>query len=405
MDLSNFTQSSPGKLVQTSGSEPVVKEGRPTLGLFSGQAFLPDPLPPKSLGVDLLGTVYPDLEDAVQNLTRLDGIAASLPSSQLLANPFRIKEAQASSRIENTIASAEDVALDEAGLATTDDSREVGNYLRALDAGLKSQAPLGQWLIKSMHSVLMSGGVRGAEKRPGEYRDGQAYIQGRRRGFADAAFVPPPAEEVQHCMDHLDHFMRSPPAWAPAIVAAALVHYQFECIHPFADGNGRLGRMLIVMMLCRSGLISRPLVYVSPYFDKHQEDYFILLRRVSTEGAWIEWVRFFCIGVATQARDGVYRAKRMLELRQQFADTVTRERASARLRELTDFLFERPAVRSTDVARRLGVRPQQAQRYIDRLTEYGILREITGRNYARVYIAQDVIRVIEAEQPEDTQQT
>jgi Fic family protein len=206
-------------------------------------------------------------------------------------------------------------------------------------------------------------------------------------------------------MDDLEGFLRKPPSWTPAIIAAALAHYQFECIHPFADGNGRLGRMLIVIMLCRSGLISRPLVYVSPYFDKHQEDYFLLLRRVSTEGAWVEWVRFFCAGVAEQARDGLFRARRMLELRQRFADTVTRERASARLREFTDFLFERPAVRSTDVATRLGVRPQQAQRYIDRLVEHGVLREVTGRNYARVYLAQDVVRAIEAERPDDTVST
>ena len=401
MDTATFTAQSPGRLIRTSGSEVVVKDGLPVLEPFSGQSFLPDPLPPESVRGHLLDDVYPELEAAVRNLTRLDGIAESLPNPQLLANPFRLREAQASSRIENTIASAEDVALDEAGVSTTDDSREVGNYLRALDAGLKSEAPLGQWLIKSMHAVLMSGGVRGGDKKPGEYRDGQAYIQGARRGFANAAFVPPAADEVLHCMDALEVFLRSPPSWTRAIIAAALAHYQFECIHPFADGNGRLGRMLIVTMLCRSGLISRPLVYVSPYFDKYKEDYFLLLRRVSTEGAWVEWVRFFCVGVAEQAGDGLLRARRMLELRQQFADTITQERASARLREFADFLFERPAVRATDVATRLGVRPQQAQRYIDRLVEYGILREVTGRSYARVYLAQAVVRAIEAERPDD----
>ncbi|HRQ71755.1 MAG TPA: Fic family protein [Phycisphaerales bacterium] len=341
--------------------------------------------------------MYPQLEAALKGLVRLDGIAETLPNAQLLANPFRLREAQASSRIENTIASAEDIALDQADVASTDDSREVRNYLGAMEVALNSSAPLGQWLIKSMHKVLMSGGVRGSDKSPGQYREGQVYIQGERSGFDNAAFVPPPAHEVPPCMDALEKFLREPPGWVPPIIAAALTHYQFETIHPFADGNGRLGRMLIIASLCRGGLLSRPLVYVSPFFDKNREDYFLLLRRVSTEGAWSDWVRFFCTAVAAQADDGVARARRMLDLRRTYADLVTEERSTARLRELTDFLFERPAVRTGDVAQRLGVRVQQAQRYVDRLVEHGILREITGRNYARVFLADGVIQAIESD--------
>ncbi len=384
----------PGQLVETSGVEHLARDGRVEPVRFRGLAFLPDPLPPPIPAKELIGEVWQSLDAATRGLARLEGTARTLPNEDLLANPFSIREAQASSRIENTIATAEEIGLVAEDEAPRDESREVRNYLTALEQGLASEAPLGAWLLRSMHRTLMTG-VRGEDKFPGDYRATQAYIGGDHPGFDNARFVPPPADRIQLCMDDLDRFIASPPDDLPPLIAIAMAHYQFEAIHPFADGNGRVGRLLISVSLCRYRLIERPLVYPSSFFDAHRSDYYRLLRRVSTHNEWTPWIRFFCQAIETQAEDAIRRAARLLELRKSYIDRVTGKWSPALLRELTDFLFTRPVVRASSVAQRLGVQPQQAQRYIDRLVEHGILTEVTGRSYGRIYAARGILEAIE----------
>lgn len=401
MNAASFTSEAPGRLVETSGQEwRHASSGRRELAEFRGEAFVPDPLPPQHLDFErLIGRIWPELGAATAALQRLDATAATLTNPHLLSSPFKIREAQASSRIENTIASAEEVAIAGAGGPAADEPREVQNYLLALDEGLASDAPLGEWLLRQLHHRLIEG-VRGGDKSPGAYRKGQAYIQGEERGFPGARFVPPPAPEVPVCMQNLQAFLQTPPPTIPPLLQVGLTHYQFETIHPFADGNGRVGRILIILSMCRIGLISRPLLSISSYFDRHRQTYYDLLLGVSQRGDWEPWLRFFCDAVAVQAEDGASRGQRLLELRRSWLEQVTTPRAPALLREAVDRLFERPAVSARRLAERLEIRPQQAQRYIDRLQSLGILREVTGSQYGRIYVADEIVAAIESDDME-----
>ncbi len=309
---------------------------------------------------------------------------------------MQLREAQASSRIENTVASAEEVALADLEQNMGDESREVRNYLIALETALSSTHPISQGLLKSMHTLLMKG-VRGGDRRPGQYRVGQAYIHGESEGFGNARFVPPPTEHLQACMDNLESFIRTDSSRFPLVVSTAITHYQFETIHPFSDGNGRLGRMLIMLQICRGGVLERPLLEFSSFLDAHRQSYFDLMLAVSLEGAWLDWIRFFCRGVAHQASRAGERTERLLTLRSKYIDAVTEPRASVLLRDLVDWLFTRPAVRVADVASRVNIRHQAAQRHVDRLVEKGILTEVTGKNYDRIYVARGVLAAIEGE--------
>jgi len=386
----------PGKLIETSGTEWLPRVSSLPIH-FQGSAYLPDAIPG---GIDirsLLGVVWSEVESATSSLAGLNEAAGALPNPHLLANPFRIREAQASSRIENTIASAEEIALADAGELGRDESMEVRNNLMALEWGLNSERPITQGLVNEMHQQLLSDGVRGSEKTPGAYRRSQAYISGGQRGFEHARFVPPPAEHVQASMDALFEFVSKSRAICPAVVSAAIVHYQFETIHPFSDGNGRVGRMMILIELNRAGLLERPMIDISSFFDRFRDDYYDLLLAVSLEGKWADWIQFFCRGLTHQAQDARKRATRLLDLRRSYIERVTEPRASALLRECVDYLFSRPAVRTTDLARHLDVLPQAAQRHLNRLVEKGILFEITGRSSRRVYVAKEIINSIEEE--------
>lgn len=390
-----ITDSAPGILVTTSGTEWLPTRSALPVP-FEGQAFLPTPLPGELDPKWIVAECWEDIERAVVSLAALNGKARSLPNPHLIARPMQLREAQASSRIENTIASAEEVALADLEHNVRDDSREVRNYLTALETALDSDRPISQGLIKSMHTILMSN-VRGGDRRPGQYRLGQAYIHGEAEGFDNARFVPPPAEHLQACMDNLEHFVREESRRFPLVVSAAITHYQFETIHPFSDGNGRLGRMLIMLQLCRGGVLERPLLEFSSFLDTHRRTYFDLLLAVSTRGAWLDWIRFFCRGVAHQATRAAERTERLLTLRARYIEAITEPRASVLLRDLVDWLFTKPAVRVADVAARAEIRHQAAQRHVDRLVEKGILTEITGRNYDRIYVARGVLAAIEGE--------
>lgn len=387
-------ESAPGDLIRTSGSEwlPVVSD-LPVE--YEGYAYLPHVLPGTIDPRALIADTWKDVERAVAALSGLNKLTTTLPNPHLLVGPFRLREAQASSRIENTIASAEEIALADAGEIARNESVEVRNYILAAEYGLQIDQPVSNTLIKMMHQCLMRGEVRGSDLRPGQYRLSQAYISGEQRGFNNARFVPPPGEHVQSSIDALFRFVHDQSSAFPAVIVAALTHYQFETIHPFSDGNGRLGRMLIQVQLNRAGLMERPIVDLSSFFDRFRQDYYDLLLDVSLKGTWKEWVSFFCRGLAHQALDAEKRALELLDLRRVYMDRVTEPRASALLREFVDYLFTRPAVRTNDVAEHLQIQHNAAQRHVNRLVEKGILEEVTGRSSGRVYIAKEVIRVIE----------
>lgn len=387
--------SAPGELVATSGSEWIPAQSALPVA-FEGPAFVPDPLPGNLDPKAIVAECWEDIERAVVALAGLNGKARSLPNPHLVGRPMQLREAQASSRIENTVASAEEVALADLEQSAGDESREVRNYLVALETVLGSDRPISQGLLKSMHALLMKG-VRGSDRRPGEYRSGQAYIQGESTGFGNARFVPPPVEHLQACMDNLESFIRKESARFPLVVSTAVTHYQFESIHPFSDGNGRLGRMLIMLQLCRGGVLDRPLLEFSSFLDAHREAYCDLMLAVSLEGAWMDWVRFFCRGIAYQAVRAGERTERLLNLRSEYIESVTEPRASVLLRDLVDWLFTKPAVKVADVAKRGNIRHQAAQRHVDRLVEKGILVEVTGKNYDRIYVARGILAMIEGE--------
>lgn len=395
-----FASGSPGRLVPTTGFNRVVVDGLQRPRPVQGFAFVPHPLPPKGLDRDrFVGSIFNDIALADRAMTRLDATAASLPNADLLLRPFRRREAQLSSRIENTIATAEQVALVEAGVTKEhDDAWEVWNYTRALEHGLASPLPLCVRLFNEMHAILLQD-VRGDDKTPGEFRRVQAHIAGSDERFENARFVPPPPGDLlTKSMNEFEVFL-NPQAVDrrryPSLVETAFAHYQFECIHPYRDGNGRLGRLLIALSLCKDGSINRPVVYVSSFLEKNREEYFELLLRVSTRGEWAEWVRFFCRAVATEAADGLVRARQLTALRSDFVRRVTRPRASALLPKIIDHLFEFPAVRVSTVSNLLDITPQGAQNLVAHLVEAKILHDATARGYDRVYVAREIFAAIE----------
>src|SRR6266481_5476269 len=258
------------------------------------RAFVPPPLPPDP-PVDLSG-LHQHLDRANQAVGRLDGLTTLLPDTRLFLYLYVRKEALLSSQIEGTKSSFSDLLLFENEAVPgvpIDDVEEVSNYVAAMQHGLrriKGGFPLSLRLIREIHGILLRGG-RGANKTPGEFRRSQNWIGGSRPG--NAAFVPPPPERLMECLDHFEHFLHDEKHKLPVLVEAGLIHVQFETIHPFLDGNGRLGRLLITLLLCAKGVLREPLLYLSLYFKTHRQRYYDLLQRVRTEGVWEEWIEFF----------------------------------------------------------------------------------------------------------------
>lgn len=395
-----FRSDSPGRLVKATGKNPSIDKAP-----VQGHAFVPDPLPPKAVDSAMIGRLWEGLESAATALARLDGLVQSLPNPDLLLRPFRLREAKLSSRIENTFASVEEIALvDDDKPPRGTDVREVWNYLDALDLGLESDLPLGSRLFGDLHKVLLTD-VRGENKTPGEFRRVQVGIGDDTKSFAEAKFVPPPpGEELDRCLRDFEIFLNpgtreaslAPPRQKlPPLVEIAMGHYQFETIHPFGDGNGRLGRLLIAISLCRSRMIGRPLVYVSAHFDRYRQTYYDLLLRVSTEGDWESWIRFFCEAVSTQAQDGMKRAIRLSELRGKYIQSVSGKRVSALVPRIVDMLFVRPGFDISSLARRLDISVGATQKHVGRLFDAKIIREVTGGNYARQFVATEIVKTVE----------
>jgi Fic family protein len=359
-------------------------------------AFRPDSLPPE-LAFSLTESGL--LSEAEHALGELSGAGGMLPNPNLLIRPFLRREAILSSRIEGTIATAQQLVLFEEANSPADetgDVRQVFNYLVALNSGLEALAhghPISKWLIRQLHETLMTH-VRGSDQNPGAFRTEQNAIGRRGRRFEDASYIPPPPSELPLLLDDLEQFAQAR-ADMPVVAQIAIIHYQFEAIHPFMDGNGRIGRLLISLLLCAYGALSQPLLYLSDYLDRHRDEYIDRLLSVSQRGAWNEWIMFLAAGVIEQARDALARTRELLELWQRYRHQVQESRYSARTLTIVDWLFERPSVTVSRVARGLNVTPPAASNLIDKLVDSGILREATGQTRNRVFVADEILQLTE----------
>jgi Fic family protein len=387
----------PGRLEPTTFTERVY--GTPiTTREVTGLGFVPDPLPPNFDMGEVLQATIKSISRAERCLGELSAMARDLENPYLLIGPFVTREAKLSSAIENTYASAKQIALFDVDLdAIEPDDRpetlEVRNYVHALHHGFRSKLPLCSRLFLEMHKTLLQGVERDAGV-PGEYRTTQNAIGRNRSRFEDAKFVPVPPRFLGDCVTQFERFINSNSDIHP-LIRFAIAHYQFECIHPFDDGNGRLGRLLIALQLCRQADLSAPLVYISGFFEQNRDDYYGKLFRVSTHGEWLDWVKFFLSGVVTQAEDALHRATKLLELRKSYHERVREKRASGVLPTIIDKLFEFPVTTVATVCEWTGLTPPAAGKLVRKLEEKRILAEITGREKRRVFYAPGVFELIE----------
>jgi len=358
-------------------------------------AFLPDPLEPAlSLDIPLVGV----LSRADRALSKLAGIARTLPNPHLLIRPFMRREAVLSSRIEGTQASLSDLFFFETAHPVepvVPDVREVANYVGALEYGIArlSDLPLSLRLIREMHKHLMQG-VRGGTQTPGEFRRTQNWIGPPGCTLMDATYVPPPVDEMIEALGLFEKYLHNE-SQLPPLIRVALIHYHFEAIHPFLDGNGRIGRLLIALLLCSGGLLPQPMLYLSAYFERHRAQYYHLLLGVSQRGEWIEWIRFFLEGIEVQSLDAITRSDHLLTLWSAYRTRMQEARASGLLLGLVDQLFSYPAITTKKAAELLEVTQRSAQLNINKLVDAGILVEATGQKRNRVYVAQEIISTIE----------
>lgn len=361
------------------------------------RAFVPADLPP-SPPPELSGPRQRLHERALLACGRLDAITTLLPEPDLFLYAYIRREAVLSSQIEGTQSSLSDLLLFELDAAPGvpfDDVVEVSNYVAALEHGLtrlREGFPLSNRLIREIHARLLSRG-RGADRQPGEFRSSQNWIGGTRPG--NAQFVPPPASHVEPCMGSLERFMHDTQAPVGTLVRAALAHVQFETIHPFLDGNGRVGRLLIALLLHNEGTLRQPLLYLSLYFKRHRQEYYRLLDLVRTDGDWEAWLDFFLDGVLETATGAVETAHRLLDLFQTDAErTRSLGRAAANALRVFDALRARPVTTINDVAVRTGVAYPTAARAVAALEGLGIVSEITGRSRDRVYVYDRYLSVL-----------
>jgi Fic family protein len=359
-------------------------------------AFVPPPLPPRPpLRMEGL---YRAFEAASQALGRLDGVSSVLPDTSLFLYMYVRKEALLSSQIEGTQSSLSDLLLfelEEMPGAPLDDVVEVSNYVAAMRHGVERLGqgmPISGRLIREIHGLLLSKG-RGSEKQPGEFRTSQNWIGGTRPG--NALFVPPPPELVAELMADLEKFIHAEQPPLPVLIKAGLVHVQFETIHPFLDGNGRLGRLLITLLLIARGVLKEPILYLSLYFKNHRAAYYELLQRVREEGDWEAWLDFFLSGVtesSTQAAETAVELLRLFEADGRRIEQLGRAAASA-LR-VHQALQQRPFITVADVARRLGLSAPTIRKSIAHLQKLGIVHEVTGLRRDRVFAYRDYMTIL-----------
>lgn len=379
MNKNDFSDGKSGKLVNTPA------------GFL---AFVPNPLPPHlefDMGLALA------LSKADAALSELSGLGGQLPNPHLLISPYIKREAVLSSRIEGTKASLSDLLIDEiedshTKAADRDDIKEVRNYISAMQHGaaMLPELPLSLRLIREIHAKLMDG-VRGEKMTPGEFRRSQNWIGPAGSTPMTAAFVPPPVDAMMDSLGEWEKFLHVRDV-IPDLIQCAMMHVQFETIHPFLDGNGRVGRLLVTFFLMERGRLSQPLLYLSAFIDAHKSDYYDLLQRVRTHGDWVSWIRFFLQGVTEIATEAGLQAKELHRLREQYRAQL-RDKPNAL--GLIDELFTNPYMTIGRAAKVMGKTHPTAKAAITVLEENKILKEVTGRQWGRFYVCSPVLDALE----------
>jgi len=361
------------------------------------RAFIPPLLPPNPpVSLEGLEALY---ERACQTLGKLDGLLASLPDTNLFLYMYVRKEAVLSSQIEGTQSSFSDLLLYESKEVPgvpLDDVEEVSQYVAAMNYGIqriKEGFPLSLRLLREIHGILMSSG-RGSEKQPGEFRRSQNWIGGTRPG--NALFVPPPPEQMMVCLDNLEKFLHDDVT--SALIKAAIFHVQFETIHPFLDGNGRLGRLLIPFILMVDGILNVPGLYLSLHFKKNRVEYYRHLQEVREHGAWEAWLEFFLIGVVESAQQGsktIQKIGALFETDQAKIDTLKRAKASAMA--LYQYLQKHPLISAKQASQDLGLSFPTITASLEHLKNLGIVQEATGKQRDRLFVYQGYLQILQAE--------
>ena len=377
MEPSDFTSSTFGSAVKSPGK-------------FGYWAFRPAPIP-RSLQLDERTVAV--LSNADRALGRLAGAGRLLPNPHLLLRPYLSREALASNRIEGTQASLSDV-FDADVRSDTGQLVEVTNYITAFEDGIRmlAELPLSARFLREVHRTLLTG-VRGQERNPGEFRRSQNWIGSSDNTPDTATFVPPTLDDLGPALDDLEAFFHESDVHPP-LVAIALAHYQFETIHPFLDGNGRLGRLLIVFLLMEQDLLPQPLLYLSAYFERHRSSYYDRLQAVRERGEIQEWLQFFLTGVEVQANDAVARAEQLVDLRETYRSQLADRRA--RFPEVIDLVFANPIITAQRVAANLEISQPGAKNLIKGLVEQGILIEVepTSRRMKR-WIGHEILGILD----------
>jgi len=363
------------------------------------KAFIPNVLPPDP------PIKYDDrlqflLSEADRALARLDGVSSVLPNPDLFIAMYTKKEALLSSQIEGTQASLEGILAFEADLRPKEDIneiKEVVNYVKALNYGIdrlrKNDFPMSLRLVKEIHNILLKG-VRGASRKPGEFRRSQNWIGPPGGTISDAIFIPPPHYQVDELMSGLEKFIHEKDN-IPPLVKIGLIHAQFETIHPFLDGNGRIGRLLITFYLYWSGILTRPLLYLSYYLKKYRDKYYDYLMKIRLEGDWEEWLKFFLQGVVEISLEAASSAKEIIGLKDKLTNELLKNKiGGAQAVKLLDMLFERPLISVSDIVMQLKISRQTATQLINKFSEISILNEVSGKKRYRKYLFADYIKII-----------
>ena len=356
-------------------------------------AFVPAPLPPE---FDWTAKLIGALSDADRLVGRLAGEGGRLPNPHILIRPFVRREAVLSSKIEGTQATLGELLAAEAGAAvdrSPEDLREVGNYVVALEHGISrlKNLPLCVRLTRELHEKLMTG-VRGHHAAPGRFRTIQNWIGKPGSTIATASYIPPPPGEVEPCLAAWQKFLHE--STLPPLVTIALAHYQFEAVHPFLDGNGRVGRLLITLFLIERQILPTPLLYLSAFFEASRRDYYDSLRGVSETGAWNDWLEYFLLGIARMSEDALNRATRINQLLGQWQRKVSGESSNKPLR-VVELLGANPFITMKGTAETLGIAFTTAQRTIERLERAGIVQQVGEAKRGRVYCANALLHILE----------
>lgn len=387
-------------------NHPSSRAGRTVQQSTGYRAFVPEPLPPQP-DIDYDGELRTLLSNADRDLARLDAIAALLPNPDLFVAMYVRHEAVLSSQIEGTQSTLEDVLAFEMEAThnhAPKDVDEVVNYVRAMNHGLarlKEGFPLSLRLLREIHGELMRA-VRGGEKSPGEFRRTQNWIGGTGSSLATAAFVPPPPHALMDTLGALEKFLHEGKTTVPLLIRCGLAHAQFETIHPFLDGNGRVGRLLITLMLCEEQALSRPLLYLSVFLKAHRAEYYDRLTAIRQYGHWEQWLKFFLRGLSLTARAATQTARDIVALRESHRNQILK---NAKALKLLDHLYQQPLLSAKRAAEVVGCSAPTAIKLVEDLRARGWLREVTGFERNRIYRYQPYMELFHREAVESALDT